>query len=182
MCLLTTLVPTTKAVFCICRFVNLVGSTMPQFRWPELSNDLSLAKEVASARPTKSADWEKIAEKLSILFSTIEKLVELKGRGCRERLDRLLDKFKTEDAKSLKRLADCFSLQFFGSFAIIDNHCRSGTEEDYGELTQLLEDISTYRRDVLTALNKAKQEKKQKEQDDKAKGEEMTGRHGDYGP
>ena len=78
---------------------------MSQFRWPDLHHDVSLAKEVVSARPRKGADWEKIAVTLSALFSTGEKPVELKGRGCRERLDRLLEKFKTEDSKSLKRLA-----------------------------------------------------------------------------
>ena len=76
---------------------------MPQFRWPELRNDVALAREVASARPTKSADWEKIAGSLSAQFSTEEKPVELKGRGCRERLERLLDKYKSEDSKALKR-------------------------------------------------------------------------------
>ena len=76
---------------------------MPQFRWPELSNDVALAREVASTRPSKSTDWENIAGVLSTQFSTEEKPVELKGRGCRERLERLLDKFKLEDSKALKR-------------------------------------------------------------------------------
>ena len=40
--------------------------------------------------------------------------------------------------------------------------CKSGTEEEYDELTQLLEDIFTYRRDVLAALSKEKEEKKKK--------------------
>ena len=49
-------------------------------------------------------DWDEIAAKLSEAFSTAKgKLVELKGRGCRERMDRLLQKFKAEEAKSLKR-------------------------------------------------------------------------------
>ena len=77
---------------------------MPQFRWPELQHDLSLAKEVTSRRPSKPADWEVIAETLSADFSIKDKPPEeLKGRGCRERLERLLDKFKAEDSKSLKR-------------------------------------------------------------------------------
>lgn len=74
---------------------------MAQFRWPELRNDVALAREVASTRPTKSADWE-IAGIFSAQFSTEEKPVDLKGRGCRERLKRLLDKFKSEDSKALK--------------------------------------------------------------------------------
>ena len=55
---------------------------MSQFWWPDLHHDVSLAKEVVSARPRKGADWEKIAVTLSALFSTGEKPVELKGRGC----------------------------------------------------------------------------------------------------
>ena len=76
---------------------------MPQFRWPEMKHDVALAKEVASVRPSKPTDWEGIAGVLSVAFSTDDKPVALKGRGCRERLDRLIDKFKTEEAKSLKR-------------------------------------------------------------------------------
>ena len=72
------------------------------FRWPELLNDVSLVREVASTRPAKNADWE-IAGTLSAQFSTEEKPVDLKGRGCRERLKRLLDKFKSVDSKALKR-------------------------------------------------------------------------------
>lgn len=76
---------------------------MPQFRWPELQHDISLAREVAGSRPSKPSDWETIAGTLSVAFSTEEKAVELKGRGCRERLERLLEKFKSDDSKSLKR-------------------------------------------------------------------------------
>lgn len=53
---------------------------MPRFGWPELRNDVALAREVASTRPTKSADWE-ITGILSAQFSTKEKPVDLKGRG-----------------------------------------------------------------------------------------------------
>ena len=76
---------------------------MPQFRWPEMKHDIALAKEVASVRPSKPADWEVIAGVLSAAFSTDDKPITLKGRGCRERLDWLVEKFKTEEAKSLKR-------------------------------------------------------------------------------
>ena len=91
---------------------------MPSFRWPELLNDIVLAKEVMSFCPEKPCDCEAIATTLSAL--DYDKPVILKGRGCREHTDLLLKKFK-EDAKSLKR---------------------SGTEEDYAELCQLLEDTS----------------------------------------
>ena len=66
------------------------------FRWPSVFHDIALATEVARDRP------EKPCESLSQLFST-EKTVTLKGRGCRERMDRILTKYKEEDAKSLKR-------------------------------------------------------------------------------
>ena len=95
---------------------------MPQFRWPELHHDHSLAREVASTRPSKSADWDKIAGTLSALFSTEDKPVELKGRGCRERLERLLDKFKSDDAKSLKRLAEIIFIAILVSLSMINNY------------------------------------------------------------
>jgi len=50
---------------------------------------------------------------------------------------------------------------------------RSGTEEDYTELHQLLEDIYTYRKDTEECEKKEKEKKKQKEKADRAKGEEM---------
>ena len=50
---------------------------------------------------------------------------------------------------------------------------RSGTEEEYTELVQLLEDISTYQRDMQSAILQHKEEKKQKEMSDKSIGEEM---------
>ena len=76
---------------------------MPIFRWPDLVHDIALVKEIVANRPTKPLYWEAIAVTLSSAFSTTEKLVELKGRGCRERLDLIIEKFKAEDAKSLKR-------------------------------------------------------------------------------
>lgn len=84
---------------------------MTGFRWPDTNHDIALAREAVTCRPTKPLDWEAIATKLNAAFSTEEKSVALKGRGCRERLDRLLDKFKTEDAKSLKRfVANCVQM------------------------------------------------------------------------
>ena len=76
---------------------------MSPFRWPELGNDVALATEVAARRPQKPQDWEDIAQALSQAFSTPEKEIQLKGRGCRERMDLLLKKHKNEDAKALKR-------------------------------------------------------------------------------
>ena len=76
---------------------------MAPFRWPDTKHDIALAQEVAAAKPTSSQDWEIIAATLGTLFSTKDKPVELKGRGCRERMQRLIEKFKQEDARSLKR-------------------------------------------------------------------------------
>jgi hypothetical protein len=48
-------------------------------------------------------EWESVAETLSEIFSIAEKVVILKGRGCRERVDRLLMKYNEEDKKNLKK-------------------------------------------------------------------------------
>jgi predicted secreted protein len=79
---------------------------MPAFRWPELKHDVALANEVVQNAPEKPNEWEKIAETLSIIFTSWTKLgqsIEIKGRGCRERMDRLLEKHKQDEAKALKR-------------------------------------------------------------------------------
>ena len=81
---------------------------MPQFRWPDVENDIFLAREVVGRRPTKAADWEVIASTLNAAFSTPTRIVQLKGRGCRERLERLLGKFRSEESQSLKRLVNCY--------------------------------------------------------------------------
>ena len=57
-------------------------------------------------------------------------------------------------------------------------HCfslvgRSGTEEEYDELSQLLEDIYTVRKDAEETQKKEKENKKQKEKEDKRKAAEM---------
>ena len=53
--------------------------------------------------PEKPQEWEDIAKRLSEAFSTEAKQVELKGRGCRERMDRIPDRYKEENAKALKK-------------------------------------------------------------------------------
>ena len=75
---------------------------MPRFRW-DLKNDIALASEVATHRPLKPVGWDEIACTLNTSFSTDDKPVGLKGRGCKERLDLLLKKYKAEDTKALKR-------------------------------------------------------------------------------
>ena len=49
---------------------------MAPFRWPNVQNDLALAKEVATRKPDAHTDWEQIASILSQAFSTTEKNVE----------------------------------------------------------------------------------------------------------
>lgn len=63
---------------------------MAPFRLPERRYDLALPKDVAQYMPEKPQDWEDIAKRLSDAFSTEAKQEELKGRGCRERMNRVL--------------------------------------------------------------------------------------------
>ena len=76
---------------------------MSTFRWSAITHDIALAKEVAQEKPEKPQDWEEIAAVLSIAFSTEERVVKLKGRGCRERMDRLLNRWQQENIMALKR-------------------------------------------------------------------------------
>ena len=79
---------------------------MPNFRWPSLFHDISLCKKVYSVRPEKPSDWESIAQKLSKVFTDHDdkgQSIAVKGRGCRERLELLVKKFRDEDRKALKR-------------------------------------------------------------------------------
>ena len=69
---------------------------MGPFRWPTLQHDVDLAKEVVATRPEKPIDWDNIASRLNPIFSlTIGKAVDLKGRSCRERMERLIKKYKS---------------------------------------------------------------------------------------
>ena len=76
---------------------------MPAFRWPEAWHDIALAKEAIACRPSTPVEWDEVTARLSEAFSAADQPVELQGRGCRERLDRLLQKFKSDDSRSLKR-------------------------------------------------------------------------------
>ena len=73
---------------------------MSPFRWPLVQYDAMLCREVLARRPSSTNDWESVAEALSQVFSTPDKKVELKARGCRERLDRLIEKYNQNDKKS----------------------------------------------------------------------------------
>lgn len=116
---------------------------MAPFRWPSIRHDLALAKEVASTAPEKPAEWDTLAAKLSEAFSTDAKVVEVKGRGCRERIERLIDKYKKEDAKALKRCKVRVHLLYISSLLVIvvarlyvypitdTNICRINTEHSF---------------------------------------------------
>ena len=145
---------------------------MPPFRWPECRHDIALAKEVVANRPYRPLDWESIAEALGGHFSTVERPVRLSGRACKDRLNLLLAKHKADDAKGLKRhvaVLRCVNMHVNPFQFLI----RSGTEEDYTELMELLDDISSYMHDVFELKAKDKEEKKKKELDDKKKAMEM---------
>ena len=66
-------------------------------------NDIMLATEVASKKPKTPAQWDEIAVELSTCFTTENKVVNMTGRGCRDRLNRLINKYVEEDKKALKR-------------------------------------------------------------------------------
>ncbi|CAB3995591.1 Hypothetical predicted protein [Paramuricea clavata] len=126
---------------------------MGPFRWPMLQNDVDLAKEVVATRPEKPSDWDNIASRLNPIFSlTNGKAVVLKGRSCRERMERLLKKYKADDSAALKR---------------------SGTEEEYSELNVLLEDITVFRRDLEEARELEKEVKRKKIEEDEKRGHDM---------
>ena len=66
---------------------------MAPFRWPEMKHELALAKEVAKYFPEKPQEWDEVAKIISEAFSTDDKQVEVKGRGYREKMARLLEKY-----------------------------------------------------------------------------------------
>ena len=76
---------------------------MAPFRLPLPLNDVMLATEVAARKPMCATEWDVIASILSTVFSTNERKVVLSGRACRERLDRILNKYLEDDKKALKR-------------------------------------------------------------------------------
>ena len=67
-------------------------------------------------------------------------------------------------------------LNFLGSYTrvfTVYHVDRSVTEEEYSELSQLLEDILLYRRDMADLKAREKEERKKKERGDKQQGLEM---------
>ena len=75
---------------------------MAPFCPPEVRHKLARAKEVAQHNPEKPDEWEAIARILGKAFSADSYIVELKGRGCHEKMDQILTKYKEEDIEGLK--------------------------------------------------------------------------------
>ena len=78
---------------------------MAPFRWPSIKHDLALATEVAARNPEVPDDWAHIAVELSEAFSIAGKEVKIKGRGCKERIQLLINKYEENDKRALKKYA-----------------------------------------------------------------------------
>jgi hypothetical protein len=76
---------------------------MAPFRWKKVEYDLALCKQFVGDKPDKPEKWDALATVLEEVFTKEDCKVQLTGRGCREHLMLLIKKFKTEDAKALKR-------------------------------------------------------------------------------
>ena len=63
---------------------------------------MAFVKEVAQDSPKKPDEWEAVDKRLGKAFSTDSYTVELKGKGCREKMNQILTKYKEEDVKGLK--------------------------------------------------------------------------------
>ena len=167
---------------------------MPAFRWSYLAHDVALATEVVFVRPFNATEWDQIAKKLNSAFSTQQRVVEIKGSGCRERMELLSQKYRVKDAKALKRL-DFFNfsksklmqfpmLHVAHVFVCICAYLcllaplhtvmyRSHNEEEYSALQQLLEDIISCNKNFSYAKEVKEEMNKKKDKEDKNKGEEM---------
>ena len=66
---------------------------MARFRWSEMKHELVFAKEVAKYFPEKPQEWNEVAKIISKAISTDDKQVETKGRGYREKMARILEKY-----------------------------------------------------------------------------------------
>lgn len=105
----------------------LIGIDMALFRWPKTKHDIALAMEAVASHPPRPQEWGHVAATLSKHFLTENKPVQLTGRGY------------------TRHSFYCVSLHC----NLVCSPCRSGTEEDYTKLAQLLEDIGTYMSDLV---------------------------------
>lgn len=110
-------------------------------RWT-LNHDVKLLKLMQVDFPKTNADWQLLAEKIS------SDDFQIAGRGAKERWTKtILPKYKSDNTAALKR---------------------SGTEEDYTELDQLIQDLADRQGELnleleTTTLN----EKKKREEGQK---------------
>ena len=77
---------------------------MAPFGWPCLNCDMMMAIDILANKPEKVSEWDAIADRLSAAFSQANngKVVELKARGSKDRMERLLKKYEIDDSRSLK--------------------------------------------------------------------------------
>lgn len=75
------------------------------FRWPLQKQDLLLATKIASRQAFKQSKFDPKESVLSVEFGKLTpgQPVSLTARACRERMERLLEKYINEDKKALKR-------------------------------------------------------------------------------
>ncbi|XP_020901225.1 uncharacterized protein LOC110239808 [Exaiptasia diaphana] len=114
------------------------------FRW-HLNHDIDLAKEVVSLRPASSKNWDNVAENLEAAWPKDPSRNKVKGRSCKEHFEVMMAHHKEENQQALRK---------------------SGTEEEYSELQQLLDDVIAYQ---LTEKQDKKSDKK-KDVEDRKKG------------
>ncbi|XP_062580715.1 uncharacterized protein LOC134242626 [Saccostrea cucullata] len=101
-----------------------------------MKDDIELLKEVSSVNPFSGDSvnkWAEIAEN----FMMAHEGVALDGRRCRERTSLLLSYFKADDRDKLYR---------------------SGTDEEYGEKEQLLQEVLELSEQVKFKTEKGKDE------------------------
>ena len=69
-----------------------------------MKHELAVAKEVAKYFPEKPQEWDEVANILSKVFSTDDKQVEVKEGGCREKINKKLEKYKSQEAKAVEAI------------------------------------------------------------------------------
>jgi len=91
-------------LFTLLMFLMFSVYQMAPFRWKNVEHDIALCRQFTGDKPDKPSEWDELAKKLSCLFNKDGDVdVSLTGRGCREHLDLIVKKFKSEERKSLKR-------------------------------------------------------------------------------
>lgn len=121
------------------------------FRW-HLKHDIDLAREVVAVRPGPGlTDWNLIAANLQAAWPE-DPQRHLKGRSCKEHFEVMLTHHKEGNEAALKK---------------------SGTEEEYNAIHQLMDDAASYFADMQRDKGVKKIKKRATEDEDKQKGFEM---------